>query len=127
MIIPITKGQATAPGAPAQGMPSETNLMMALATMHEQGRFQVAGTSEADANKKPQYFEDTIHSQTDLSRKGADQSEKEYDDKLEQWRGKAKEGDFLILRDEKGNEFYHRRNNDFEPGWEWWPKPEATS
>lgn len=43
MIIPITKGSATAPGAPAQGMPSETNLMMALATMHEQGRFQVAG------------------------------------------------------------------------------------
>ena len=39
MIIPITKGQATAPGAPAQGMPSETNLLMALATMHEQGRF----------------------------------------------------------------------------------------
>ena len=39
MIIPITKGQQTAPGAPAQGMPSETNLMMALATMHEQGRF----------------------------------------------------------------------------------------
>ena len=39
MIIPITKGQQTAPGAPVQGMPSETNLMMALATMHEQGRF----------------------------------------------------------------------------------------
>ena len=43
MIIPITKGQQTASGAPAQGMPSETNLMMALATMHEQGRFKVAG------------------------------------------------------------------------------------
>lgn len=39
MIIPITKGQQTAPGAPTQGMPSETNLLMALATMHEQGRF----------------------------------------------------------------------------------------
>lgn len=39
MIIPITKGQQTAPGAPAQGMPSETNLLMALATMHGQGRF----------------------------------------------------------------------------------------
>lgn len=39
MIIPITKGQQTAPGAPAQGMPSETNLLMALATMHSQGRF----------------------------------------------------------------------------------------
>ena len=38
MIIPITKGQQTAPGAPAQGMPSETNLMMALATMHDNGR-----------------------------------------------------------------------------------------
>ena len=39
MIIPITKGQQTAPGAPSQAMPSETNLLMALATMHEQGRF----------------------------------------------------------------------------------------
>ena len=38
MIIPITKGQQTAPGAPAQGMPSETNLLMALATMHDNGR-----------------------------------------------------------------------------------------
>ena len=44
MIIPITKGQATAPGAPTQGMPSETNLLMALATMHEQGRFDEPST-----------------------------------------------------------------------------------
>ena len=54
MIIPITKGQATAPGAPTQGMPSETNLLMALATMHEQGRFnKTDDTSNVLPMRKP--------------------------------------------------------------------------
>ena len=38
MIIPITPGMS-APGAPQAQMPSETNLLMALAEMHKQGRF----------------------------------------------------------------------------------------
>lgn len=37
MIIPITPGMS-APGAPQAQMPSETNLLMALAEMHKQGR-----------------------------------------------------------------------------------------
>ena len=77
MIIPITKGQATAPGAPAQGMPSETNLMMALATMHEQGRFKVAGDilrfpggppPDSDTRQK---LQDYIFPQTSVGAGGA--------------------------------------------------------
>jgi len=37
MIIPITPGMASAGNTP-QAMPSETNLLMALAEMHKQGR-----------------------------------------------------------------------------------------
>lgn len=39
MIVPITPGMASAPGAPAQAMPSQSNLLMALTEMHKQGRF----------------------------------------------------------------------------------------
>ena len=60
MIIPITKGQATAPGAPTQGMPSETNLLMALATMHEQGRFQVAGDVVQGPSQKRLFPEQAV-------------------------------------------------------------------
>jgi len=42
MIVPTTPGMA-GPNAPQAQMPSETNLLMALAEMHKQGRFQVAG------------------------------------------------------------------------------------
>ncbi len=40
-----------APGGEAQQMPSEANLLMALAEMHKQGRFQVAG-DVVDATKR---------------------------------------------------------------------------
>ena len=60
MIVPFTKGQQTAPGAPAQGMPSETNLLMALATMHEQGRFDQPNTQVADATDIPKPVEDIL-------------------------------------------------------------------
>jgi hypothetical protein len=36
MIVPFAKGQAK--GAPAQAQPSETDMLMALATMHQMGR-----------------------------------------------------------------------------------------
>jgi hypothetical protein len=36
-VVPITKNQ---PSAPAQPMPSEPALLMALAEMHRQGRFE---------------------------------------------------------------------------------------
>ncbi len=39
MIVPTQKGGY----AQAQDAPSEANLLMALAEMHKQGRFQVAG------------------------------------------------------------------------------------
>jgi hypothetical protein len=37
MIVPFAKGQS-AQQAPAQAQPSETNMLMALATMHQMGR-----------------------------------------------------------------------------------------
>ena len=37
MIVPFAKGQAQQ--APAQAQPSETDMLMALAVMHAQGRF----------------------------------------------------------------------------------------
>lgn len=37
MVIPMSQGQK--PNAPAQVMPSQTDLLMALATMHKDGRF----------------------------------------------------------------------------------------
>ena len=36
MIVPFAKGQSK--GAPAQAQPSETDMLMALATMHQMGR-----------------------------------------------------------------------------------------
>jgi hypothetical protein len=45
MIVPTTPGMTT-PGAPAQPMPSETNLLMALAEMHKQGRFNPKETPD---------------------------------------------------------------------------------
>lgn len=41
MIVPGAKGGMPVPGSAEQ--PSEANLLMALAEMHKQGRFQVAG------------------------------------------------------------------------------------
>lgn len=38
MIVPISSGGPSA-FAPSGGMPSDTNLLMALAEMHKQGRF----------------------------------------------------------------------------------------
>lgn len=37
MIVPFAKGQAQST-APAQAKPSETDMLMALATMHQMGR-----------------------------------------------------------------------------------------
>ena len=37
MMIPVTPNTAS-PGSVPQAMPSETNLLMALAEMHKQGR-----------------------------------------------------------------------------------------
>lgn len=37
MVVPMSPGQK--PNAPAQAMPSQTDLLMALATMHKDGRF----------------------------------------------------------------------------------------
>ena len=42
MIVPVSKDQ-TSDGSGLAQMPSETNLLLALAEMHRQGRFQVAG------------------------------------------------------------------------------------
>ena len=36
MIVPFAKGQKSS--APAQAQPSETDMLMALATMHQMGR-----------------------------------------------------------------------------------------
>ena len=36
MIVPFAKGQTK--GTPAQAQPSETDMLMALATMHQMGR-----------------------------------------------------------------------------------------
>lgn len=47
MIVPFTKtpqGQPPAQGGP---MPSETNLLMALAEMHKQGRFDQVASNES--------------------------------------------------------------------------------
>lgn len=38
MIVPISQGASSFANVPDQ-MPSQTNLLMALATMHKQGRF----------------------------------------------------------------------------------------
>ena len=38
MVVPFAPGQK--PSAPAQPMPSQTDLLMALAEMHKQGRFK---------------------------------------------------------------------------------------
>ena len=37
MIVPFAKGQQS-PQGPAQAQPSETDMLMALATMHQMGR-----------------------------------------------------------------------------------------
>lgn len=39
MIVPTTKGLPTGPDGTPQQMPSQTNLLMALAEMHKQGQF----------------------------------------------------------------------------------------
>ena len=48
MIVPISSGASPfANTGPSVGMPSDTNLLMALATMHAQGRFDTAGPESA--------------------------------------------------------------------------------
>ncbi len=45
MIVPFAKGQSK--GAPAQAQPSETDMLMALATMHKMGRIPKPSTPSA--------------------------------------------------------------------------------
>lgn len=48
MIIPISSGFANTNAAP-----SETNLLMALATMHAQGKFDTAGEPAPRSHHSP--------------------------------------------------------------------------
>lgn len=43
MIVPFAKTPSAQAAAPAQPPPSEAAMLMALAEMHKQGRFQTAG------------------------------------------------------------------------------------
>jgi hypothetical protein len=52
MIVPFAKGQAQ---APQQAQPSETNMLMALATMHQMGRFDAAGNLRAFQGERLMY------------------------------------------------------------------------
>lgn len=54
MIIPFNKQQdQMGLGAPAQQMPSETNLLMALAAMHDAGRFDQKPDDQQTVTKFP--------------------------------------------------------------------------
>lgn len=47
MIVPISSGSSPGSFAQTSGLPSETNLLMALATMHAQGR--IPGTFSGES------------------------------------------------------------------------------
>lgn len=51
MIVPFAKGQAK--GQPAQAQPSETDMLMALATMHSMGRIPKPTTPKAPGEAPP--------------------------------------------------------------------------
>lgn len=50
MIIPISKSPAGLPPQQGGPLPSQTNLLMALATMHKAGRFVPKPTPEEPTN-----------------------------------------------------------------------------
>ncbi len=53
MIVPFAKGQAK--GATAQAQPSETDMLMALATMHKMGRVgKVLGSKGKGTDPAPE-------------------------------------------------------------------------
>lgn len=106
MIIPFSKS-----GPAPQPAPSETNLLMAFAEMQKQGRFAQQGEKfpdidyeEAERPEQGKNFE-TLYKQ------------------LEDNRSKVKPGNLLRLFDKNGNVFYYKRDDNFEHGFSWHPKP----
>ena len=111
MIVPFAKTSSAQAQAPAQAPPSEAALLMALAEMHKQGRFQTAGDK----------FPDVDHEEPERPEQGKD-FETLYK-QLEDSKDKVKPGNLLRLYDKKGNDFYYKRDDNLEHGFSWHPKP----
>jgi len=79
---------------------------------------------ESDVNKQ-KVIEDFLPKQKSYDAKGAAEAEENYDRALDRWRDKVKNGDMLLLHNEDGNQFWHRRDDKSESGWApWFPSVE---
>src|SRR6266699_2427246 len=110
----------TQPGVQAQEMPSEANLMMALAEMHKQGRF-----AQGDGKPPVIDFEQELKDQRSMvgTSRDADEVFGNLYKQLEGLNDKVSPGNLLRMYDKKGNDFYYQRDDNFENGFKWHPKP----
>lgn len=109
MEVPNTPTALKAPGTARSQPIDPVYYGMALAQMHAEGKIQ------------PEKFPDIDHEEAARPEQG--QNFQTLYQQLRDNKDKVKPGNLLRLFDKKGNDFYYKRDDDYEHGFRWHPKP----